>query len=68
MDKSSKPTTLVLPAFADGISTLQIIEGLQGVCTVLDESAAYSNQLDLTHQLGMAAKVLSTMLFARLPQ
>lgn len=51
----------------DGFTTLDLIDGLQGVCAALDDSAMYADQLNNTHQLAMAAKALSAMLVGRLP-
>ena len=63
------PRTLTLSDSRDidGISTLNIISGLQGVCDALDESAGHGANIDHTHQLAMAAKTLSAILAARLP-
>jgi hypothetical protein len=62
-----KGLTLRFGGSEDGFTTLDLIDGLQGVCAALDASAMYRDKLDHTHQLAMAAKALSAMLAGRLP-
>src|SRR5258708_18076909 len=48
----------------DGFSTLDVINGLRGVCCALDQAAATEScrEVDLVCDLSMAAQVLSSML------
>lgn len=49
---------------SDGFTTLDLVNGLQGVCYALDQIAGESDA-ELIHRLSMAAKILSTMLADR---
>jgi hypothetical protein len=52
---------------SDGFTTLDLVNGLHGVCLALDE--LFNDQADINHahELAMAAKILSAMLADRLP-
>jgi hypothetical protein len=51
-------------AESDGFSTLDIVNGLNGVCTALDAMAGNEDQ-DFVHRLAMASKILSALLADR---
>lgn len=50
---------------SDGFTTLDLVNGLNGVCIALDESAGGTHDSDSVHRLSMAAKILSTMVADR---
>jgi hypothetical protein len=66
MSKRAKKNGLLLRASGeqDGFSTLDLLSGTSGVCEAIDQLAGEYDP-DLIHRLGMAAKILSGMLRAR---
>jgi hypothetical protein len=46
----------------DGYSTLDLVNGLHGVCNALDQLEGSAQSLDQVAELSMAAKVLSSIL------
>jgi hypothetical protein len=50
---------------SDGFSTLDLVNGLQGVCHALDQSIGQSFDIDYVQRLSMAANVLATMVADR---
>jgi hypothetical protein len=49
----------------EGFSTLDLVNGPQGVCQALDELCADQHDTDHVFRMAMAANVLSTMLANR---
>ena len=49
----------------DGFSTLDLVAGLNGVCQAIDMLAGECDDRDVIHRLGMASKILSTMVNRR---
>jgi hypothetical protein len=62
-----KPKGLLLRESApdEGFSTLDLVNGLQGVCQALDGICGDAHDSDHVFRMAMAANVLSTMLANR---